>query len=91
MELLAEAVERACARRDPAFRRVNLEILGNTDPCLHAHVWARYEWEPTELVNGLVWRYLASYWNDPTATLGPQHDDLRATLTTEIDHLRSVR
>jgi hypothetical protein len=28
MERLGEAVERACRRLDPAFRRVNLEILG---------------------------------------------------------------
>ncbi|HEX4788204.1 MAG TPA: hypothetical protein VH372_07055 [Actinospica sp.] len=41
MELLAEAVQIACARRDPALRRVNLEILGNTDPYLHAHVRPR--------------------------------------------------
>lgn len=50
MDLLGEAVERVCARRDPAFRRVNLEILGNTDPFLHAHVRPRYEWEPAALV-----------------------------------------
>ncbi|WP_416518563.1 hypothetical protein [Streptomyces achromogenes] len=29
MDQLGEAVERACRRLDPAFRRVNLEILGN--------------------------------------------------------------
>jgi hypothetical protein len=29
---LGEAVERACGEADPAFRRVNLEILGNTMP-----------------------------------------------------------
>jgi diadenosine tetraphosphate (Ap4A) HIT family hydrolase len=43
MERLGEAVERACAATDPAFRRINLEILGNTDPFLHAHIWPRYE------------------------------------------------
>ncbi|GAA3545003.1 hypothetical protein GCM10022295_28680 [Streptomyces osmaniensis] len=41
MDRLGEAVERACLRLDPGFRRVNLEILGNTDPFLHAHVWPR--------------------------------------------------
>ena len=39
MERLGEAVERACRQTDPAFRRVNLEILGNTDTFLHAHLW----------------------------------------------------
>ncbi|MFJ6452661.1 diadenosine tetraphosphate hydrolase, partial [Streptomyces hydrogenans] len=42
MDLLGEAVERTCRRLDPAFKRVNLEILGNKDPFLHAHVWPRY-------------------------------------------------
>ncbi|MEU0603776.1 diadenosine tetraphosphate hydrolase [Streptomyces sp. NPDC006393] len=51
MDRLGEAVERACAQLDPDFRRVNLEILGNTDPFLHAHVWPRFEWEPAELVS----------------------------------------
>ncbi|MFI1760431.1 diadenosine tetraphosphate hydrolase [Streptomyces sp. NPDC020571] len=50
MDQLGEAVERACRRLDPAFRRVNLEILGNTDPFLHAHVWPRFEWEPADVV-----------------------------------------
>ena len=40
-----EAVQTVCTRRDPAFRRVNLEIQGNHDAFLHAHVWPRYEWE----------------------------------------------
>lgn len=38
MDRLGEAVERACRRLDPAFRRVNLEILGNSDGFLHARV-----------------------------------------------------
>ena len=50
LEQLAEAVETVCRRRDPAYRRVNLEILGNHDAFLHAHVWPRYEWEGPDLV-----------------------------------------
>jgi diadenosine tetraphosphate (Ap4A) HIT family hydrolase len=46
MDRLGEAVEVARAAADPAFRRINLEILGNTDAFLHAHVWPRYNWEP---------------------------------------------
>lgn len=53
MALLGRAVATVCARRDHQFRRINLEIQGNTDAFLHA--------------------------------LGPQHDDLRAELTAEID------
>jgi diadenosine tetraphosphate (Ap4A) HIT family hydrolase len=87
LDLLGEAVERVCARRDPALRRVNLEILGNTDPFLHAHVRPRYEWEPAGLVGRPAWLYPPEHWTDPATALGPQHDDLRKALTTELDKL----
>ena len=82
MALLGEAVERACRKHDPAFRRVNLEILGNADDFLHAHVWPRYEWEPPELVTRPVWLYPIERWGDRTTALGPQHDDLRTAITS---------
>lgn len=87
MELLGEAVENVCARRDPGFRRVNLEILGNTDPFLHAHVWPRYDWEPADVVGRPVWLYPVENW---ASSLGPQHDSLRSELTAEIDRLRAA-
>lgn len=89
MDQLAEAVERACARRDPAFRRVNVEILGNTDPYLHAHIWPRYGWEPAEVVRGPVWRYPRSRWSDHRYRLGPEHDEIRAAIGRELDQLRA--
>ncbi|PWK84132.1 diadenosine tetraphosphate (Ap4A) HIT family hydrolase [Lentzea atacamensis] len=88
MDLLGEAVELVCGRRDPGFRRVNLEILGNTDPYLHAHVWPRYDWEPEHLVGRPVWLYPVERWSDPATALGAEHDALRAELTVEIDRLR---
>lgn len=84
MDQLGEAVERACRELDPQFRRVNLEILGNTDPFLHAHVWPRYEWEPPDLVGKPVWLYPAEHWSDPANSLGPQHERIRRTI---IKHL----
>ncbi|QHA02656.1 diadenosine tetraphosphate hydrolase [Streptomyces broussonetiae] len=90
MDLLGEAVERACRRLDPALRRVNLEILGNTDPFLHAHVWPRYEWEPAELVGKPVWLYPPERWRDEGSALGPRHDVLRAAIGDELDRLRSA-
>ncbi|WP_414941991.1 HIT family protein [Amycolatopsis sp. cmx-11-51] len=87
MELLGEAVENVCRRRDPGFRRVNLEILGNTDPFLHAHIWPRYGWEPTDLVGRPVWLYPRENWGE---SLGPQHDSLRLELAREIDRLRAA-
>ncbi|MFE1879955.1 diadenosine tetraphosphate hydrolase [Streptomyces diastatochromogenes] len=87
MDRLGEAVERGCRRLDPAFRRVNLEILGNTDPFLHAHVWPRFEWEPTELVSKPVWLYPGERWNDERYALGRQHDALREAIGEELDRL----
>ena len=89
LERLAEAVETVCRRRDPAYRRVNLEILGNHDAFLHAHVWPRYEWEGPHLVRRPVWLHPLERWQDPEpgTVLGPQHDDLRADLVAELDRL----
>ncbi|MGW0826613.1 diadenosine tetraphosphate hydrolase [Streptomyces sp. NPDC002845] len=87
MDRLGEAVERACARLDPAFRRVNLEILGNTDPFLHAHVWPRYDWEPADLVGLPVWLYPRERWGDERYALGPRHDAVRTAIGGELDRL----
>ncbi|MGW1495433.1 HIT family protein [Streptomyces sp. NPDC002402] len=91
MDLLGEAVERACRSLDSAFRRVNLEILGNTDGFLHAHVWPRFAWEPADLVGMPVWLYPRERWSDEQFALGPQHGVLRTALGREMDQLQSAR
>jgi diadenosine tetraphosphate (Ap4A) HIT family hydrolase len=63
---------------------VNLEILGNTDPFLHAHVWPRYDWEPTEIVSKPVWLYPPENWSDPQLRLGSRHDELRRAITRRL-------
>lgn len=85
MDRLGEAVERACARADPAFLRVNLEILGNTDGFLHAHVWPRYAWEPAELVRRPVRLHPRDRWSDRRYALGPGHEVLREAIGEELD------
>jgi len=85
MAALGEAVERACKEADPAFRRVNLEILGNADVFLHAHVWPRYEWEPPDMVHRPVWLYPVERWRDEETALGPQHDALRASIAHHLN------
>ncbi|MFJ6810933.1 diadenosine tetraphosphate hydrolase [Streptomyces anulatus] len=90
MDHLGEAVERVCQRMDPAFRRVNLEILGNTDSFLHAHVWPRFEWEPSNVVSRPVWLYPQERWSAEQFKLGPQHDALRDAIRNELDQLRSM-
>ncbi|MFF2554871.1 diadenosine tetraphosphate hydrolase [Nocardia sp. NPDC058058] len=90
MDRLGEAVERVCTRLDPAFRRVNLEILGNTDSFLHAHVWPRFDWEPKHLVHNPVWLYPSEHWSDPRHALTSQHGGLRQAIGEELDRLASV-
>ena len=84
VDLLADAVETVCRRLDPEYRRLNVEILGNTDAFLHCHIWPRYEWEPPEIVGGPVWWYDRSRWRDPATALGPAHDGMRAALVAEV-------
>ncbi|UJP10144.1 diadenosine tetraphosphate hydrolase [Microbacterium sp. KUDC0406] len=87
VDLLATAVERACRAHDPGFRRMNIEILGNTDAFVHAHVWPRYDWEPNDLIGKPVWLYDPSRWSDPAHALDTRHDALRATIATELHEL----
>lgn len=90
MDRLGEAVERASRRSDAAFRRVNLEILGNTDGFLHAHVWPRFDWEPADLVGVPVWLYPRDKWTERRFALGPQHDLLRQAIEDELGRLCSA-
>jgi diadenosine tetraphosphate (Ap4A) HIT family hydrolase len=78
---LARAVETACSDRDPDFVRVNIEILGNADPFLHAHVWPRYAWETSDMLTRPVWLYPETRWKDPTRQLGPEHNQIRSAIT----------
>ena len=84
VDLLADAVETVCRRLDSAYRRLNVEILGNTDAFLHCHIWPRYEWEPPEVIGRPVWLYDTAHWRDPATALGSSHDEMRAALTAEV-------
>jgi diadenosine tetraphosphate (Ap4A) HIT family hydrolase len=84
VDLIADAVETVCRRLEPAYCRLNVEILGNTDAFLHCHIWPRYKWEPPEIVGKPVWLYAAERWRDPATALGPSHDELRSLLTAEV-------
>lgn len=90
VDLVADAVETVCKRMDPAYRRVNVEILGNTDAFLHCHISPRYDREPPERVAHPVWLYDASHWSDPDSLLGPAHDYLRAALAEEVASRRNA-
>ncbi|QWB24908.1 diadenosine tetraphosphate hydrolase [Streptomyces koelreuteriae] len=87
MDRLGEAVERACRRVESGFRRVNLEILGNAEGFLHAHVWPRYDWEPEDLVRLPVWLYPRERWSEERYALGARHAPLREAIGEELDRL----
>jgi diadenosine tetraphosphate (Ap4A) HIT family hydrolase len=87
MDALGDAVQRVCSQRDPAFRRINYEILGNYDAFLHAHIWPRYGWEPDDNRSRPVWSYPPHLRKQPEAALGPQHDGLRRDLTEALSSL----
>ena len=45
---------------------------------MHAHLHARYEWEPPERIGRPVFDYPDEVRHAPDAQLGPRHDALRA-------------
>lgn len=83
LSLLGEAVESVCEAHDPAFRRLNYEVLGNSWEHLHGHVHPRYEWEPPAVLRGPVWGY-GKERTAPEHRLGPRHDALRADIAQAL-------
>jgi diadenosine tetraphosphate (Ap4A) HIT family hydrolase len=84
MGLLGEALMAACNGVDPSLRRLNYEILGNSDHHLHAHVFPRYGWEPDELLEGPVWAYPGDRWTSPRDAYSEEHEPLRRAIATEL-------
>jgi diadenosine tetraphosphate (Ap4A) HIT family hydrolase len=83
MSVLGEAVERACASN--GLRRINYDILGNTDTFLHAHVFPRYSWEPADRVTMPVFLYPGDRWSDPHYHYtDQQHGALRVSIKDEL-------
>ncbi|WP_367321924.1 HIT family protein [Streptomyces sp. HUAS ZL42] len=83
LSLLGEAVQQVCSAADPEFYRVNYEILGNFWNHLHAHVHARYHWEPQERRRAPVWLY-GEERTAPEHSPGPAHDKLRSALAEAL-------
>ncbi len=82
MALVGEAVFNACSGYDPAFRRINYEILGNSYEHLHAHVTPRYSWEAAEFRSGPIWKYPDEVRNAISA------DPIKSDRAEEFDALR---
>jgi diadenosine tetraphosphate (Ap4A) HIT family hydrolase len=86
LSLIGEALQRAC--RANGLRRINYEVLGNSEPILHGHVHPRYDWEPTDRVGGPVWRYPKELRNAPEHEYSDErHGELRAAITAELQAL----
>jgi diadenosine tetraphosphate (Ap4A) HIT family hydrolase len=85
--LLGEAVMTVCNGLDPSLRRLNYEILGNTDQYLHAHVFPRYGWEDDELLSGPVWHYPRDRWTSPRDAYADEHEPLRLAITNELERI----
>lgn len=77
MSILGDAVLYACKAK-----RINYDILGNTDGFLHAHVFPRYSTENPQRLKKPVWLYSPDYWTNPKYSYNPQkHDQIRKTIT----------
>jgi hypothetical protein len=75
------------ARLRTGFAVIGDKILGNSWPVLHAHVHARYSWEPAEYRRGPVWRYPAEVRFAEEYALAAAHDCLRRALTAALDRI----
>ena len=67
--------------------RLNYEILGNSEPALHAHIFPRYAWEPRVLRTKPVWFYYPWWFVRPVrdpATLKDVIEKLRSALSAEL-------
>lgn len=90
MSLLGDAVMAACNSLDPSLRRINYEILGNTDHYLHAHVIPRYAWEDDELLAGPAWNYPRDRWTSPRDAYAEEHEPLREAITAQLARLMAT-
>lgn len=82
MSLLGDAISRACV---PTPRRINYDILGNTDAFLHAHVFPRYDSEPPECIGHPVWLYPRESWTDPQHQFSEvRHGTVRMRIAAEL-------
>lgn len=62
--------------------RINYEILGNSEPELHAHIFPRYAHEPEERRTRPVWFY---DWQNAPRYAEVTHGDLRRRLQAALE------
>ncbi|MFT9050278.1 HIT family protein [Liquorilactobacillus nagelii] len=85
MSILGDAVLYACKAK-----RINYDILGNTDNFLHAHVFPRYLTEDPQRLKRPVWLYSPDYWSNSKYSYDPQkHDQLRGKITNYLNNVKN--
>lgn len=89
MSLVGEAIEQVCAL--DGLRRMNYEILGNTDEYLHAHLFPRYGWEPKERIGQPVFLYPRESWTSPDYHYDDaRHGSLRSAIRDALERLLAL-
>jgi len=76
MTIVGDAIQRASKAV-----RINYEILGNSEPELHAHIFPRYDDEPDELRRMPPFFY---DWKSATPFTSKLHDDLKNSIGEEL-------
>jgi diadenosine tetraphosphate (Ap4A) HIT family hydrolase len=83
MSLIGDAISAVC---QPL--RINYDILGNTDPFLHAHIVPRYMWEEETMRKGPVWLYPKEKWSLETHQFSiEKHGELKRSLSQALQKL----
>lgn len=87
MALIGDAVQAACR---PA--KLNYAIMMNLDFMLHAHIQARYGWEPDAYRKGPAWNYPPEVRSDPQAYYATDknrtlRETLRAALQKRLEDI----
>jgi diadenosine tetraphosphate (Ap4A) HIT family hydrolase len=70
--------------------RVNYSVYGNTDPFLHAHVFARYAWEEPSRAKHPVWLSYNAQERDAVEFKLESHGTLKANLRTRLLELMNT-
>ena len=83
MSMIGDAIVRTC---NPL--RLNYSIMANTDHYLHAHIQARYSWEPEDKISMPAWSYPTEQFYDREYEFDEvKHGDLKINL---INNLKGI-
>ena len=80
MSIIGDAITKTC---NPL--RINYSIMANTDHYLHAHIQARYSWEPESNISIPAWSYPVEQFYDKAHEFNEaKHGDLKKNLIENL-------